>query len=102
MCGLEHPALELKGEGLSADQQAQLTALMRRWAHVFAAHEDDVGHTTAVKHDIPTGEALPIWDRTCPVPLKLFAELRELLQEMVDHKVVWKSSSPWAAPVVLL
>lgn len=98
----DHPALELQGEDLSADQQTQLTALLRRWVHVFAAHEDDFGHTKAVKHHIPTGEAPPIRDRYRPVPPKLFAELRELLQEMVDSKVVRESSSPWAAPVVLV
>lgn len=99
---IDHPALELQGEGLSADQQARVTALLRKWTHVFAAHEDDFGDTKAVKHHIATGEAPPIRDRYRLVPPKLFAELRELLQEMVDNKVVWESSSPWAAPVVLV
>lgn len=97
-----HPALELQGEGLSSDQQDQLTALLHWWTHVFATHEGDVGHTTAVKHHIPTGEAAPIRDRYRPVTPKLFSELRELLQEMVDNKVVRESSSPWAAPIVLV
>lgn len=98
----DHPALEVREEDLSGDQQAQLTASLRQWTHVFAAHEDDFGHTKVVKHHNPTGGAPPICDRYRPVPPKLFAELRELLQEMVDNKVVQESSSPWAAPVVLV
>lgn len=98
----DHPALELQGEDLSVGKQGWLTALSRQWTHVFAAHEDNFRHTKAVGHRIPTGEAPPIRDRYRTVPPKLFAELRELLQEMVDSKVVRESSSPWAAPVVLV
>lgn len=91
---MDHTALRLKGEDLSVNQQAQFIALLRWWTHVFAVHENDFGHTTVVKHHNPTGDAPPIRDRYRPVPPKLFAELRELLQEMVDNKVVRESSSP--------
>lgn len=96
------PALELKGDGLTVEQQAQLTAMLRRWTNVFAEHEEDFGHTWVIQHHIPTGTAPPIRDRYWPIPPNLYSELHTLLQGMVDHKVVRESSSPWAAPVVLV
>ncbi|KAG1949143.1 hypothetical protein F2P79_011956 [Pimephales promelas] len=97
----DHPALALHGEGLDDDQQAQLKALLKKWSHVFAAHEEDFGRTAVVTHQIPTGTAPPIRERYRPVPPNLYPELRTLLQGMLDSGVVKESSSPWAAPVVL-
>ncbi|KAL2095651.1 hypothetical protein ACEWY4_007799 [Coilia grayii] len=93
----EHPALALRGEGLTGDQQTQLTTLLQKWSHVFAAHDEDFGGT----HQIPTGTAHPIRERYRPVPPNLYPELRALLQGMLDSGVVKESASPWAAPVVL-
>lgn len=46
----DHPALALPGEDLDSGQQDQLAALLRKWSHVFAAHEDDFGKTAVVTH----------------------------------------------------
>lgn len=98
----DHPALSLQGDGLSRAQQDRLTALLQRWTHVFASHEEDYGCTSAVLHSIPTGDAPPVRERYRPVPPSLYPELRTLLQGMLANGVVTESSSPWAAPVVLV
>lgn len=97
-----HPALGLRGEGLTEDQQKRLADLLHRWTHVFAAHEEDYGRTSAVLHSIPTGDAPPVRQRYRPVPPSLYSELRTLLQGMLASGIVTESSSPWAAPVVLV
>ena len=97
----EHPALALRGEELNDYQQAQLKALLQKWSHIFAAHDEDFGRTSVVTHQIPTGTAPPIRERYRPVAPNLYPELRALLQGMLDSGVVKESSSPWAAPVVL-
>lgn len=96
-----HPALALLGEGLDEGQQAQLDALLRKWSHVFATHDEDFGRTSIITHQIPTGTAPPVRERYRPVPPNLYPEIRALLQNMLDSGVVRESSSPWAAPVVL-
>lgn len=98
----DHPALALQGEDLSMDEQRRLTELLQKWTKVFAASEDDFGHTTAVLHQIPTGDAPPVRERYRPVPPNLYAELRSLLKGMLDSGVIKESASPWAAPVVLV
>ena len=98
----EPPVLALQGEGLTPEQQNQLTALLRKWSPVFAAHEEDFGRTNPVLHQIPTGSAPPVRERHRPIPPKLYSELRTLLQSMLESGVVRESNSPWAAPVVLV
>ncbi|XP_071061766.1 uncharacterized protein [Pseudochaenichthys georgianus] len=72
----DHPALALQGEDLNHNEQQRLSDLLQRWTKVFAANEDDFGHTSAVLHQIPTGDAPPIRQRHRPVPPALYAELR--------------------------
>lgn len=90
----DHPVLPLQGEGLMKKEQERLAALLRKWSTVFAAHEDDFGRTSAVLHQIPTGDAPPVRERHRPIPPSLYAELRSLLQGMLEKGVVKESSSP--------
>lgn len=79
-----------------------MDSLLRRWREVFAAGDEDFGQTSAVLHSIPTGSAPPSRERYRPIPTSLYPELRGLLQNMLDNDVIKESSSPWAAPIVLV
>ncbi|KAJ7994626.1 hypothetical protein DPEC_G00251430 [Dallia pectoralis] len=89
--GNDHPALTLKGEGLTQEEQRKLTELLQEWRAVFAMDEDDVGYTSAVRHQILTGDAPPTRERYRPIPPSLYPEIRALLQDYrklnaVTHK----------------
>lgn len=95
-------ALSMEGNGLSTFQQRQLLALLQKWEGVFAAHEEDYGRTGIVSHVIPTGDAAPIRERYRPIPPLLYQEMRGLLQGMLTSGIIRESTSPWAAPIVLV
>ncbi|XP_023816073.1 uncharacterized protein LOC111948248 [Oryzias latipes] len=97
-----HPVFALQGDGLTPDQQKEMTSLLHKWRRVFSRHDEDFGRTGAVKHQIPTGSAPPSRERYRPVPPSLYQELQALLKNMLGSGVVRESSSPWAAPIVLV
>lgn len=100
--GVSQSVMSLQGEGLTQEQQSSLDELLQRWSPVFAAHDEDYGKTSAVLHQIHTGNAPPVRERYRPVPPTLYPELRALIQGMLDGGVITESASPWAAPVVLV
>ncbi|KAK7916332.1 hypothetical protein WMY93_012093 [Mugilogobius chulae] len=97
-----HSAFQLQGEGLTEEQQQKMTRLLHKWSCVFSQHEEDFGRTNVVRHQIPTGTAPPSRERYRPVPPSLYSELQTLLRNMLENGVVRESSSPWAAPIVLV
>lgn len=92
----------LQGEDLEQVQAQKLRALLKKWQHVFAAHDEDYGCTRVVEHNIPMGDAGPSRERYRPIPPTLYTEVRTLLQGMLSQGIVRESSSPWVAPIVLV
>lgn len=97
-----HSIMSLQGDGLTPNQQGEMTSLLQRWTKVFSSHDEDFCHTDLVKYQIPTAAAPPSCERYRPVPPSQYAKLRALLQIMLDSCVVRESASPWAAPIVLV
>ncbi|XP_041939766.1 uncharacterized protein LOC121700694 [Alosa sapidissima] len=91
-----------QGVELDHEQRQRLHQLLSKWQPIFAQHDEDFGRTDAVKHQIPTGTAPPSRERYRPVPPTLYPELKSLLKNMLEGGVIRESSSPWAAPIVLI
>lgn len=87
---------------LPQPRQEREEQLLSKWRCMFSQDDEDFGHTNAVSHQIPTGDASPSREQYRPVPPNLYQELRSLLQTMLEKGVIRESSSPWAAPVVLV
>ena len=58
--------------------------------------------TDWLEHSIDTGNATPIWQPVCRLPLVQRTEVRKLLQDMLQNGIVEPSHSPWASPIVLV
>lgn len=63
-----HPVMSLQGDGLTLEQQEEMTSLLQRWTKVFSRHDEDFGCTGVVKQKIPTGLAPPSREKYGPVP----------------------------------
>lgn len=87
---------------LSEQQQEELRALLLKWRHVFAQHDEDFGRTNLVQHQIHTGDAPPVRERHHPLPPAMYKEMKKLLSGMLESGVIRESCSPWAAPIVLM
>lgn len=89
-------------EHLDASQTQELAHLLIDWADVFSKSDYDLGHFTAVKHQIDTGIAKPIRQRMRRTPLGFEAEEEDHLTKMLGSGVIQPSASEWASPLVLV
>lgn len=66
--------VQVNYEGLTPTQCEELKKLLSKYRDVFSKSDNDYGHTQAVTHDIPTGDAPPIKQRHRRVPPQVFQE----------------------------
>ena len=90
------------GSDLTPEEQEEFFELLLSYGDTFAGPGGDLGRTDKLMHTIFTGEAQPIRQGVRRIPLARKAELTKLVQGMLDKDVISRSSSPWAAPVVLV
>ena len=67
-----------------------------------AKHDDDLGRTNLVLHDIDTGDAKPIRQSPRRAPEALKVDMDEEIQSMLNKGAIEPGQSPWASPVVLV
>jgi len=87
---------------LTQREQEQLFAVLLNNADVFADGPSDLGKTDELYHTINTGNALPIRQPARRLPVAQREEVRKLLREMEEKRIIRPSKSPWASPVVLV
>ena len=80
----------------------QLCEILGRRQGAFAKHKLDVGYFTDICHEINTDFAAPVKERVRPTPRGFEDEERKCLEEQLEAGVIRPSSSPWAAPTVLV
>ena len=69
---------------------------------VFALESNELGCTSAIKHEICIDNSEPFKDRFRCIPPPLLEEVRASLQDMLDAGAIHPSQSPWCNTVVLV
>ncbi|KAK6024927.1 hypothetical protein OSTOST_09187 [Ostertagia ostertagi] len=72
-----------------------LEKLVRHYAHAFAVSEQELTQTTLVEHSIETGDAMPIRQKARPVPLGTRVELRRILNDLQERKIIEPKEECW-------
>ncbi|UYV67738.1 K02A2.6-like [Cordylochernes scorpioides] len=75
--------------------------LLEHNRNVFSQHAIDLGKV-AIQHKIITKSEQPISLRPYRRPLKEYEEIAEQVKELLEHKLIRTSDSPWAFPVVMV
>ena len=89
-------------EDLSQSEREKFLALLSNYVDILATNSNDLGQTDVLNHRIDTGNAVPIRQSAWRVPLPHRGKVRELLDGMLDKKLISPSHSPWASPIVLV
>ena len=69
---------------------------------VFALQDHERGEVDKVTHTINTDDHPPIYQSSRRIPFAQHKEMLKLVNDMLQHDVIEKSSSPWSSPVVLV
>ena len=90
------------GSELTLSEQDEFFELLLSYGDTFAEPGGNIGCTDKLKHTIFTAEAQPIRQGVRRIPLSRKTEVTKLVKEMLDKHIITQSSSPWAAPIVLV
>lgn len=88
--------------GGTPEQQVELGELLMKYADVFAIHDEDLGYTDKVKHEIPVVDETPVSQPYRRIPPNQYKEVREHISELLRKGVIQESSSSYASPIVLV
>ena len=87
---------------VEAKDLGRIQHFLKGWKQVFSLHDNDLGHTTTVKHEINLTNDIPFKERHRRIPPSQYDEARQLIKDMLDAGAIRESTSPWASPVVLV
>ena len=88
---------------LPKHERAVMEPVLRKYQRVFHMNEDcQFQATDLVEHRIITGDAKPIRKAPYRVPYALRDEMETQVKTMLKKGVIEPSSSPWAAPAILV
>ena len=82
------------GKELDATQKEEFYHLLLEFREIFAATSADLGRTDKIKHDIYTGKAPPVRQQVCRIPPSRRSEMKQLVQDLLQRRVIQESSSP--------
>ena len=90
------------GDGLGPEHRLMLVELIDQYSESFSQGDGDLGYCKEVVHHIRTMDDNPIRIPHRRVPPQHWEELRQYLKQWLDVGVLLGSSSPYAAPIVIV
>ena len=88
--------------GLSEEEVSKVANLLHRYQDCFCVDDDDLGYTETIKHKINLLHEQPVKLPHRRIPPHQMGEVREHIEKLLRQNVIRKSTSPYAAPVVLV
>jgi len=90
---IEPRVIKIQNPDLTKAQVDSFFKLIKKFEHIFAKHETDIGRTNLVEHKIDIQGHAPIRQ----LPYRVLFKQREGIRIIITE-----SNSPWASPVVLV
>ncbi|XP_071142173.1 uncharacterized protein [Mytilus edulis] len=94
--------IKLPMDDLTDDDYERGKELIHRYQDIFFKGDDDIGHTSAVRHRIDLIDNVPFKQRHRRIPPSMLEEVRNHLQQLLSAGVIRRSHSPWSSNVVLV
>ena len=69
---------------------------------IFSTDSSDIGKTPLLEVEIDTGDSIPITQKPYTLPLKHTTWVQRELEILEKARVIVRSVSPWASPIVVV
>ena len=76
--------------------------MLIQYSDQFAKDSNDIGLTTLIKHDIPTGDESPVRQRIRRIPQEQVPILQKQIDSLYDKGIIKPSNSEWASNILLV
>ena len=96
---LYNKLLQGKLHHLTPEEREHIEPVLIKYAHVF---HDDFKGTTVIENQIPVGDAQPIRRPQYRTFYALGGDMEEQVQNMLNKRVIRRSTLPWSAPAILV
>ncbi|KAL0194612.1 hypothetical protein M9458_008184, partial [Cirrhinus mrigala] len=87
---------------LGMEEQGKVRTLLRHYQSVFSAHDNDLGCTNLILHDIPLTDDVPVQQRYRCLPPSDYDVVKTHINQLLEAQIIRESCSPYASPIVLV
>ena len=87
---------------MSKEQLAKVQDFLLQYRDCFVMEGDNLGLCERVIHRVETTTDEPVTTQPYRLPKALEAEVKKLIQKMLDQNLIRKSNSEYSSPVVLV
>ena len=94
--------VDLSDTNCTPQQKAMLESFLIKNRDMFLHDDHDLGLSNKVKHKINLKDDVPVTSNFRRIPPSQYAEVKEHIQMLMDKKIVQKSASSYASPVVIV
>ena len=86
---------------LSDAESSKLKEFLVKHRKVFAMTSAEMGRTDMIKHHIELTDDIPIKEKVRPIPISMYDELKQHLEELLDAGIITESKSPYCSNIVV-
>ena len=97
-----HRKVELQDADITEAQQNAFKDLCMEFSDIFSTDSSDIRKTPLLEVEIDTGDSLPITQKPYTLPLKHTTWVQRELEILEKARVIVRSVSPWASPIVIV
>lgn len=87
---------------LDTHAKSAVSAVLNKNADVISQEQFDLGRTDVATHSIRTSTEYPKRQPPRRIPLHQREEVKQHIEQLLDHDIISPSVSPWAAPIVVV
>ena len=97
-----HRKVDLQDAEITKEQQEAFKESCNKYKVIFSRDSGNIGKTLLLEMEIDTGDSPLITQKPYTLPLKHAAWVQKELEILEKARVIVKSVSPWASPIVVV